>query len=154
MQSGGPRDVGVQLIVLYKSVKSIAEVVLAAALLAVAATGEIDAVRHLAMRLRVHFAGRFSLLLERTLLTVFSNRGVLLLQIGLVLDGLLTALEGWSLWRGWRWGPWLVVFATATPLPLELVEIARRHSALRVATLVVNVAIVVYLGIRIARRSP
>jgi uncharacterized membrane protein (DUF2068 family) len=152
VRNDGARDVGVQLIVVYKAVKSIAEVLLAAALVALAATGELDAVRQLAMRLRDEYAGRISLLLGRTLLTVFSVRGVRLLQVGFLLDGLLSAVEGWSLWRGFGWGPWLVVVATATPLPLELVEVARRPSVPRVVTLVVNVGIVVYLAIRIARQ--
>lgn len=150
------RPLGVRLIAVYKAIKAVAEVVLAIALVALAASGEVESLRDLAARLRHDVASRWSLLAGRALGALASARGVHLLELGLVLDAALSALEGWSLWRGYRWGPWLVVAATAVPLPLELVEIVRSHRASRVAIAVVNAAVVGYLAwrIRLERQGP
>jgi uncharacterized membrane protein (DUF2068 family) len=150
MREVTPRPFGVRLIAVYKAVKAVAEVVLAIALVALAASGEVEAVRELAVRLRHDVASRWSLLAGRALGALASARGVHLVELGLVLDGAISALEGWSLWRGYRWGPWLVVAATALPLPLELVELARSHRASRLALAVANAAVVGYLVRRIA----
>jgi uncharacterized membrane protein (DUF2068 family) len=157
MREVGPpgRALGVRLIVLYKGLKAVGEVALAIALVALAASGEVDSVRALAAQLRHDVASRWSLLAGRALASLASARGVHLLEVGLLLDGALSAVEGWSLWRGYRWGPWLVVAATATPLPLEVLEIARSHRVSRLVLALVNVAAVVYLArrIRIERRG-
>jgi uncharacterized membrane protein (DUF2068 family) len=139
------RDVGFRLVVLYKSAKAVLELGLAVALVALAAAGEIETLREVAAQLRHHVASRWSLLLGRALGALLSERGVHLVELGLVIDGLVSAFEGWSLWRGYRWARWLVVAASAIPLPLELEEIVRTHRASRVALALVNIAVIVYL---------
>jgi uncharacterized membrane protein (DUF2068 family) len=151
MSTGEPRALGVRLIVLYKGAKAILEVALAATLLVLAATGEVETLRELASQLREHLASRWSLMLGRALATLATTHVVHLLAVGLALDGVLSAFEGFSLARGYRWGPWLVMVATATPLPLELHEIVRTHRPSRIVLAVVNLAVVLYLA-RDARR--
>ena len=146
------QELGVRLIVAYKAAKAVAEVALAAALLALAATGEIETLREVAIQLKEHIASRWSIIAGRALSAVLSTRGVHVVEIGLVGDGILSAIEAWSLWRGYSWAAWLVVAATATPLPLEVIEVARTHRASRVALLVLNVAIVLYLVAKISRK--
>jgi uncharacterized membrane protein (DUF2068 family) len=152
MAAPSRRELGIRLIVLYKTAKAVLEIALAAALVGLAAGREIEVLRGLALHLRADLASRWSLLAGRVLGSLLSQRGVHLLETGLVLDGLVSALEGFSLWRGYRWGPWLVVAATAIPLPLEAVEIAQKHSPWRVALALVNVAVVAYLSHLIAVR--
>jgi uncharacterized membrane protein (DUF2068 family) len=149
------QDFGIRLIILYKGLKAVAEVALAAALVLLAATGEIATFREAAIQLKEDLASRWSLLLGRVLATLLSERGVHLLEIGLALDGIVSAVEGWSLWRGYRWGPWLVIVLTATPLPLEALGIVRNHRPSRIALMLLNVAVVVYLArsVRRARRA-
>lgn len=148
-------DLGVRLIVLYKASKAVLQLALAAALVALAATGEITRLRDTAAVLREHVASRWSLVLARALAELVSRRGVRLLELGLVLDALVSALEGFSLWRGYAWGPWLVVVATAAPLPLELLAVAHAHRPWRIVLVVLNAAVVLYLARRIAsRHSP
>lgn len=147
-----PRALGVRLIVLYKGVKSVVEIALAIALVVLAAVGEIATLREVAIQLKENLASRWSLMLGRALAALVSQRGVHLLELGLALDGVVSAFEGWSLSRGYRWGPWLVLAATATPLPLEIHEIVRTHRPSRVVLAVVNLAIVLYLA-RDLRRS-
>jgi uncharacterized membrane protein (DUF2068 family) len=49
-----------------------------------------------------------------------------------------------------RWGEWLTVIITSSLLPIEVYEIVRHPSAVKVTVLAVNIAIVAYLiyGIR------
>lgn len=145
-------DLGVRLIVLYKLAKSVLQLALAAALVVLAASGEIARLRETASVLREHVASRWSLLLGRALAALVSHRGVRLVEVGLVLDALVSAVEGWSLWRGYAWGAWLVVVATAVPLPLEIAAVARAHRPFRVVLVLLNAAVVLYLARRIARR--
>ncbi len=152
MSSREPRALGLRLIVLYKYVKSVVEVLLAVALVVLAARGEIETLREVAIQLKEHVASRWSLMLGRALAALVSERGVHLLEIGLALDGVWSAFEGWSLARGYRWGPWLVIAATATPLPLEIHEIVRTHRLSRVVVAIVNLAIVLYLARDVRRR--
>jgi uncharacterized membrane protein (DUF2068 family) len=53
--------------------------------------------------------------------------------------------EAIGLWRERRWAEYLTVLATAGFLPLEVHELIKRVTALRVGALVVNVALVLWL---------
>jgi uncharacterized membrane protein (DUF2068 family) len=70
-----------------------------------------------------------------------------LYEIGLVLAAyaVLEAVEMVGLWRAKRWAEYLTFLATTALVPLELYELLSRFSWLKLATLVVNLAIVVYL---------
>ncbi len=57
----------------------------------------------------------------------------------------LEAVESFFLWRGKRWAEYLTVVATAAFLPLELYELTEKVSALKIAALAVNLAILAYL---------
>jgi uncharacterized membrane protein (DUF2068 family) len=61
-----------------------------------------------------------------------------------VYAGLFLA-EGTGLWLRTRWGEWLTVIITGSLVPVEIYEIYRHFSLVRVGVLVLNVAIVVYL---------
>jgi uncharacterized membrane protein (DUF2068 family) len=106
----------------------------------------------LATQLREHLASRWSVLAGRAIGALMSERGVHIIEIGLALDGLVSAVEAITLWRGYRWAPWLVVVATGSPLPLELAEIARTPRPSRVGLALVNLAVVGFLARHIARR--
>jgi uncharacterized membrane protein (DUF2068 family) len=81
-------------------------------------------------------------------LRVSSPRALEIGALALLCEGAFTSFEGWSLYRGYRFAPWLVLIATAAFLPFEVYEIAQRVRAGRVLVFVVNVAIVVYLARR------
>jgi uncharacterized membrane protein (DUF2068 family) len=57
--------------------------------------------------------------------------------------------EGVGLWRERRWAEYLTVIATGSLIPFEIYEIAHRFTLIRIATFVINVAVVVYLIARI-----
>jgi uncharacterized membrane protein (DUF2068 family) len=149
--AAAPLDAGVRVIVAYKAVKALGEVALLAGLLLLARGGERSALQEVAALARHHLTSRWSELAARALSALWSGHGFRLLELGLLLDAALTAVEGWSLWRGLRWGPWLVVGATLLPLPWELWEIARTGSLARVAVAAVNLVVTAYLARAIVR---
>jgi uncharacterized membrane protein (DUF2068 family) len=68
-----------------------------------------------------------------------------LVAVGLVLYGLVEAVEGIGLWLARRWGEYLTVVATAAFLPLEVRELLHGVSATKIVTFAINVLAVVYL---------
>jgi uncharacterized membrane protein (DUF2068 family) len=149
-----PLPAGVRLIVAYKAVKALLELALVVGLLVLARDGGEALLRALAEAARHHLASRWSALASRGLGALSGGHGLRLVELGLGLDAALTALEGWALWRGHRWGEWLVVGATLLPLPWELWEILRTGSPARVAVALLNVAVAAYLGRRLAAGRP
>ena len=53
--------------------------------------------------------------------------------------------EGTGLWRQKRWGEWLTVIITSSLVPVEIYEIYRHPTSVRVGALVINIGIVGYL---------
>ncbi len=78
-------------------------------------------------------------------LTVISSRH--LYEIGLLVTGyaLLEACEMVGLWFAQRWAEYLTFIATLVFVPLEVYELARGPSALKVITFALNIAIALYL---------
>jgi uncharacterized membrane protein (DUF2068 family) len=77
------------------------------------------------------------------------NRGLVL--IGTACYGLLFCVEGVGLLCEKRWAEYLTVIATGSFVPLEVYELIKHVTAIRVIVLVLNVAIVIYLIIRLKR---
>lgn len=71
--------------------------------------------------------------------------------VGVVTLGyaVLFAIEGIGLWLGKHWAEWFTVIATGSLIPLELYESLYHFGWVKLAMLVGNVAIIVYL-VRIA----
>jgi uncharacterized membrane protein (DUF2068 family) len=57
----------------------------------------------------------------------------------------LRLAEAYGLWRARRWGLWLGAAGGAIYVPVELYELWHKPGPLKVVTLAINVAIVVYL---------
>jgi uncharacterized membrane protein (DUF2068 family) len=72
--------------------------------------------------------------------------------IALLYAAVLTA-EGVGLWLARPWAEWYSVGVTASLIPFELWELTRRATPLKVAVLVLNVAVVGYLVWRIRREA-
>jgi uncharacterized membrane protein (DUF2068 family) len=64
----------------------------------------------------------------------------------------LEITEGVGLFYRKRWAEWLTVVATSLLIPLELYELVRKPSLLKAGGIVVNLAIVGYLGWNLRRR--
>lgn len=75
-----------------------------------------------------------------------------MIEAGAFFYGTLHMVEGFGLVRGENWGAFLTIIATGSLIPLELLEIGRKPTALRILVLLVNAAFVVYLIRYEARR--
>ena len=82
-------------------------------------------------------------------------RRVQLLGLSAFAYAALFAVEGTGLWMQKRWAEYLSIVATSSLLPLEIYEVVKRVTILRIAVLVSNVAIVAYLvwKVRTPRRG-
>ncbi len=69
--------------------------------------------------------------------------------IGSFIYAALFLTEGIGLWMMKRWAEWFTVISTGSLLPIEIYEIHRHPSVVKVLVLLVNVAVVAYLIYRI-----
>jgi uncharacterized membrane protein (DUF2068 family) len=67
------------------------------------------------------------------------------LGLGSFLYAGLFLAEGTGLWLQKRWGEWLTAIITGSLVPVEIYEIYRHPSAVKVAVLVINLGILGYL---------
>ena len=74
-----------------------------------------------------------------------SESGLVVLAVATLVYGLIESSEALGLALRRRWAEYLVVLATAFFIPFEVDEVIRRPGILRIATLVINVAVVIYL---------
>jgi uncharacterized membrane protein (DUF2068 family) len=72
---------------------------------------------------------------------------------GMIVYACVFVVEGVGLILNKVWAEWFTVIVTASFVPLEVFEIARRPGAIRIGALVVNLAIVGYLVARLRRRA-
>ena len=142
---------GLRLVIAYKLIKACAELVLAGVLAWVLASGGADSVRQAVASLSRHLTSAWSLRLSELVAGAASAHAVVLTIGALLGDGALTACEAWALHRRFTWAPWLVVVATGSPMPFEVVELVRRPHPVRLAVFVINLTIVCYLAARAAR---
>jgi uncharacterized membrane protein (DUF2068 family) len=63
----------------------------------------------------------------------------------------LFATEGVGLWRERRWAEYLTVIATGSLIPFEVWETIHKPTPIRFATFAINVAVVIYLIVRLRR---
>lgn len=78
---------------------------------------------------------------------------VTLFGIGAFLYAALFAVEGVGLWLQKHWAEYLTIVSTALLIPPEIYELIRRLSVPRISTLVVNIAVLVYLVVRHKKRQ-
>ena len=59
--------------------------------------------------------------------------------------------EGIGLWRMKRWAEWFTIIITSSLIPVEIYELYRHPTAVKILVLAINVAVVLYLLHRIRR---
>lgn len=144
--------VGVWLIILERFLKAAALLVGGVVLIVVTETGGIREIaervqdelnvgsgRHLWLRLTDFVLQQF---------TSLSRAAEVALAVAAILYGLLEAFEGIGLLLRRRWAEYLVLLATCAFLPVEIDEMMRRPTVLKALALMVNFAIIIYLGWR------
>ena len=147
----GHRDLGITLIAVFKFVKAL--------LLFTIALGALGLVRggvpHASERLLSMLSSGTERRVTQAALSRITSMGptrIAALGVGAFLYAALFLVEGIGLWLQRRWAEYLTVVATASFIPFEIYEVARRVTATRIVALVVNLATLVYLIVRLRRR--
>ncbi|PZS02755.1 MAG: DUF2127 domain-containing protein [Pseudonocardiales bacterium] len=90
-------------------------------------------------------AARGGLLGEIDKTFTFSYRSLHVLALIALGYAVLEGVEAVGLWYAKRWAEYLTFLATIVLLPVEIYELSHRVSALKIITLVINLAVAVYL---------
>ena len=138
-------EAALRTITTYKWVKGVVQLLLFAALLTTFALGLDDDLGRWAHEFRNHSTRAYAVLLGRALERATTPRGLHITLLALLVDGIVTCVEGWALQRRHSWGPWLVVGVSGALLPFEVYELFHRFRWIRLLVLVVNAAVVAFL---------
>jgi uncharacterized membrane protein (DUF2068 family) len=150
---GDRRELALQLIALGKLVKATIVLASGTVFAGMLLTGSTVHLHGLATHMREHVTAAWSIYVANAVVSVTDRRHLAVVTCALLLDGATTAVEWYALSRGRRWGEWLVVVATSSLLPFEVVALLRHHHAGRLVVLVVNLAVVAYLARHALKRT-
>ncbi len=99
---------------------------------------------------------RFAVLAAARILPIFNAatpRHFAAFGLGALLYATVFLVEGFGLWRGKRWAEYLTIGVTASLLPVEVMALVHRVTLVRIATLVINTLVIVYLLWELRARS-
>jgi uncharacterized membrane protein (DUF2068 family) len=143
-----PHGIGLRVIAIYEAVKTVGLLLLAMAAFHLNRTQNFDHLVHWLEHLSLADSNglRWKLvdLLQQMGPSKFVAIGIVALAYALIFG-----IEGIGLWLGKRWAEWFTVIATGSLIPLELYETLYHFGWLKLAALVGNVIIIVYL-VRVA----
>jgi uncharacterized membrane protein (DUF2068 family) len=133
-----------RFIAVFKLLKALGLMLVAATAFGLIRQGHLQSLSDWVMDLPIHHGHG---LLVRAMDALFELGPRKFLAIGIVLCcyAAVFLIEGWGLWREKRWAEYLTVIATSSLIPLEVWEIIRHFTWLKVLALALNVAIVLYL---------
>jgi uncharacterized membrane protein (DUF2068 family) len=86
-------------------------------------------------------------------LSLVSDKQLEELSAGTFFYAGLLLTEGVGLWLHKHWAEYFTIFTTGALVPLELYELYEHFSATKVAVLLINVAVVIYLIARLRARA-
>ena len=148
-------DRGLFAIALFKLAKAVVLVSAGAGVLSLLSPSTERHVREWLADFTIRQGGR---IVERALevLDVATPGKLTLVGVASICYGLLFAIEGAGLWLEKRWAEYLTIVATGLLLPVEMYELVKAVTPMRVLALVANVAAVAYLiyRLRSGRRRP
>jgi len=75
-----------------------------------------------------------------------TNRKLWLMAVFAMAYSGIRLLEAYGLWHERRWAEWLAVASGGLYVPIEIYEMLNGVSAIKAATLIINLGIVAYLG--------
>jgi uncharacterized membrane protein (DUF2068 family) len=146
------RELILRLIILEKLVRGILALALAIALTVLLVTGTSVRLHGVVRGIREHVTSAWAVFLADAVVSVTERRHLVVATSAIFLDGIAVMVEWYLLWKGHTWGEWLVVATTSSLIPFEIVSLVREPHAGRVAILLFNIAIVVYLVRHALRR--
>jgi uncharacterized membrane protein (DUF2068 family) len=143
-QETGHHSVTLLLIGLFKLVKATLLMVVGFGALRLIHQNIADMAKHLVEYLRIDPDKRYIHALLAKLLGVDAQK-LRMLSVGAFIYGGVYLIEGVGLLRQKRWAEYMTILTTAGLIPLEVYEMDRRRTAIKILLLLVNVAIVVFL---------
>lgn len=144
----GPRALGLTLIAIGKLIKVTLLLFAGIAALAMAHGGAPQTLAHWAEHVHVSPANRHVHALVAKVAGI-SPRHLEELGVGSFVYAAVFAVEGTGLWLQKTWAEYLTLVVTVSFIPLEGHEVLAHVTALRVLTLLLNVAALVYLVLRL-----
>ena len=147
---GGEHDAFIKVIIVERIVKSTVLVALAISLLVAGRNGWLDTWADYAENQLNLDVGHsiLMLLLLRLLAYVGAISHITLIAISAMVYAALEATEGIGLAFRRRWAEYLTVIATGVLIPFEVYEVFHRPTLFKVGALLLNLAVVGYLGYR------
>jgi uncharacterized membrane protein (DUF2068 family) len=145
------RDVWLLLIGVFKLLKGVALLVVGFGLLRLLNRDVASTIEHWIELLRLDPGNRY---IHRILVRVFNVTPKQLreLSVGTFLYAGIFLTEGVGLLAYRRWAEYMTLVSTGLFVPLEIYELARHFTWIRVALLAANILIVVYLVMKVRRR--
>ena len=140
------------LIALFKLVKGLTLLAVAVGALKLLHRDLAETVGHWISVLRVDPENHFVHRLMARVLRV-SPHQLKALSVGTFFYSALLLTEGIGLLLGKRWAEYFTIISTAGLIPVEIYEMAQHVTAVKILVLIVNVAIVVYLVMRVRRNA-
>jgi uncharacterized membrane protein (DUF2068 family) len=149
MKGGHRGYVGVEVIGAFKLLKAVL-LIIGAVLLPIVGKGHMDALFWLLRHLSVDPHARYFQELVRKLIDLSPKFP--LISVGMFCYGAVFCVEGIGLLQRKHWAEYLTVIVTASFLPLEVYEMVLHTTAVKGFVIALNVAIVVYLVLRLKYR--
>ncbi|MGA9039101.1 MAG: DUF2127 domain-containing protein [Terriglobales bacterium] len=142
-----------RLIAVFKLTKAALLIVVAAGAVKLLHKDVASVVEHLVEWLKLDPNNHYiNIALEKA--SKISPNKIKALGLGSLIYAGLFLTEGIGLWLEKRWAEWFTAIITSSLVPLEVYEIFRRASAVKIMVLLINVAIVAYLVYRIRNKNP
>ena len=145
-----PRRTGLKIIAIYEVIKTLCMVVLALAAFQLDHAQNFHHFLHWLAHLPLTGSSELRWELVNGLVAFGPSKFT---AVGIVTLGYaaIFAVEGVGLWLGKHWAEWFTVIATGSLIPLELYETLHGFGWIKLAVLIGNVLIIIYL-VRIARQ--
>lgn len=143
-----PGFTGLEIIAGFKFVQALTLILAGLGSLGLMNAGVSDAAQDWLERLALGNGQRFAVAAAGRLLPIFNAatpRHFAAFGVGALLYASVFLVEGIGLWRGKKWAEYLTIAVTTSLLPFEIAVVVHRVTAVRIATLVVNVVVVAYL---------
>jgi uncharacterized membrane protein (DUF2068 family) len=139
------RAIALEAIIDYKLLKAAAEAAIGVLLLVFLLRGAEAGAATLAQLVMDHTSRAWALKAATAIVVTGTTAHLKIATLGAFADAALSAVEGLALRAGRWWAPYLVAIATGSLIPWEALEAVRHPGGLRIAILLINAAVVVYL---------
>lgn len=151
-----PGYTGLEIIAGFKFIQAATLIIAGLGALGLMNSGVSDFAQDWLERLALGNGQRFAVAAATRVLPLFNAatpRHFAALGAGAFVYASVFLAEGIGLWQGKKWAEYLTIGVTASLLPFEMAAVYSRLTAVRVATLVVNSLVIVYLAWELRART-